>query len=139
MPAPPYSCGTETPSRPSLAMPPRMRSRSKVCLRSFSRMNGATFCAPHSRIDCSSRRCSSERLKSIIGLVGYRWKGRIVSCAPGDVHGRAAAQAELLSGARAVGGDLEMVGAAEQCANIAGRHIRVGPDDLGHLSDAPAK
>src|SRR3954462_11450545 len=29
-------------------------------------MYGATSRAPHSRIDCSSRRCSSERLKSIM-------------------------------------------------------------------------
>ena len=31
MPAPPYSCGTQTPRRPSAAMPPSTRSRSKWC------------------------------------------------------------------------------------------------------------
>ena len=45
MPAPPYSSGTEMPSSPSLAMPPRTRSRieamraieSLICGRDFAR------------------------------------------------------------------------------------------------------
>ena len=37
-----------------------------------------------------------------------------------DVHGRAASQIEQRGGARAVGGDLQMVGAAEERADLAG-------------------
>ena len=95
--------------------------------RSCSRMRGATSRAPHSRTDCSSRRCSSVRVKSIMIRRRMRSassdvlaKRRIVSRAAGDVHGRAAAQTERRGGARAVGGDLEMVGAAEQRADLAG-------------------
>src|SRR5712692_2682059 len=162
MPAPPYSCGTEMPSSPSFAMPPRMRSRSKWCFRSFSRMNGATFCAPHSRMDCSRRWCSSFRLKSIMvaherawnaepakhdiffasfaafAFIVGRQKRRIVSRAAGDVHGRAASQIEARGGARAVGGDFQVVGAAEQRAHLAGGDVGIGRHDPWHGMAADA-
>src|SRR5437764_6169678 len=126
MPAPPYSCGTEMPSSPIFAMPPRMRSRSKWCLRSFSRMNGATFWAPHSRIVCSSRWCSSLSVKSIMA------KPEILSRGPGDLHRRTAPEIEPFGGARAVVGDLQMVRAAEERADVAVRGLRIRGDDARH-------
>ena len=86
MPAPPYSCGTEMPSSPSFAIPPRMRSRSKWCWRSVSRMCGATSRAPHSRTDCSSRRCSSFKLKSIMGAGHIGRVGRVRPGRAGGSH-----------------------------------------------------
>src|SRR5438874_824143 len=132
-------------------------------------MNGATFCAPHSRMDCSSSVCSSFSVKSIMaGWGGRAWRGgraaasaesppdlprparparlarglsskrAIVSRAPGDVHGGAAAEIEPRRGARAVGSDLEMIGAAEERADLAVAGVGIRRDDARHgvLADA---
>ena len=56
-----------------------------------------------------------------------------------DVHGDAARRAsERVGGARAVDGDLEVVGAAEQRAQLAGRRVGVGRHDAatGAAADA---
>src|SRR5439155_10313431 len=128
MPAPPYCCGTDTPSRPSFAMPPSTRSRSNRCCRSLSWMCGAISRAAHSRTDCSSRRCSSVRSKLIIR------KREILSCAPQDLHGGAAACAQLAGRARAVGSDLQMIGAAEQRADLSRAGVGVRRNDSLHLA-----
>src|SRR5687768_16832104 len=50
-----------------------------------------------------------------------------------DAHGSAPAQIEQRGGACAVGGDLEMVGAAEERADLAGSRVRVGGTHSLHL------
>src|SRR5438876_7861718 len=155
MPAPPYSGGTATPSKPSFVIPPSTRSRSNRCWRSFSRIYGATSRAAHSRTDCSSRRCSSVRDRSIIEFEDLRISGFedlvarssdsqilrsldsyfAASCYH-DAHGRAAAQIEQRGGACAVGGDLELVGAAKERAELARSRVSVGGNHLRYLMPA---
>src|SRR5437870_9677941 len=54
----------------------------------------------------------------------------MLSRAPGDLHGRAAREIELFRRARAVGRDFEMVGAAEERAQLTLRSVGVRRDDL---------
>ena len=131
MPAPPYFCGTEMPSRPRAAMPPRTRSRSNRCCRSASRMCGAISRAPHSRTDCSSRRCSSVRSKLIIN--GACYHARRVTCtgAPRPCPVASAALAPA-------GGDLEMIGAAEERAELAGAGLGVRRTPASRSRGPPA-
>src|SRR5213079_1461124 len=65
-------------------------------------------------------------------------KRRIVSRAAGDVHERAAPEIEARRGAVAVRGNLEMLGAAEQSADLARSAIGVRRDDFLHLVVADA-
>src|SRR4051812_19527486 len=107
-------------------MPPRMRSRSNRCCRSFSRMYGATSRAAHSWTDRSSNCCSSVRLKSITTTTArLRAKRAILSCAAADVHGCASIQIELACGARTVDGDFEVIRAAEERADFPPADVRV--------------
>src|SRR5437870_12147672 len=95
-------------------------------------MNGVTFWAPHSRIVCSSRWCSSLSVKSIMA------KPEILSRGPGNLHQRAAPEIEPFGSTRAVDGDLQMVGAAEERADVAVRRLRVRRDDARHHVRADA-
>src|SRR4051794_36676264 len=102
-------------------------------------MRGATSRAPHSRMDCSRRRCSSLRSKLSMVIPGLcagprlGAKGQMLSRAAGDVHRRAAIDMELARGALPVRGNLETIGAAEQRADFAGADVGVGRDDPRHL------
>src|SRR5438128_9532093 len=129
MPAPPYSCGTEMPSRPSSAICGNTRV-SKRCSRSRSWMRGAISRPAHSRMDCSRRRCSSLRSKLI--MVSWGPKQGMLSRALCDLDGRAAVDVELGGGAPTVRRDLEMIGAAEQRADLAGRRVGIGRHDARH-------
>ena len=114
--------------------------RSNRCSRSSSRMFGATSRAPHSRTDCSSSRCSSVKSKSImrafyctarLAVRGSLFAVRRDECRsnPREISTIAPSDAEGLGGAAAVGGDLEVVGAAEQRADLPGANVGVGGDD----------
>src|SRR4051812_49580119 len=56
----------------------------------------------------------------------------MLSRAPGDMHGRAAAQIEAGGGAGAIRRDFEMAGAAEQRAHLAVVGIGIGRDHARH-------
>src|SRR5689334_23593273 len=135
MPAPPYSAGTEAPSSPSSAICGNML-RSKRCSRSRSLIRGAISRAPHSRTDCSSSRCSSVRSKSNMkpsfckyenGLLYFDRRPVVLGLA-GHRDGGAAAETKLVGGAGGRGGQLEVIGAAEQRADAVARQLGVGGD-----------
>src|SRR6476469_8582373 len=123
MPAPPYSTGTEMPSRPSSAICGKIVG-SNVWARSRSLIRGATSRPAQSRTVCSSKRCSSVSSKSIMasrlgrervdGVVqgdpaSDTSEGRIIVLQPlsaVDPDGGAASQMEKVGGAAAVDGQL---------------------------------
>src|SRR5439155_3953008 len=65
-------------------------------------------------------------------------KPEILSRGPGNLHQRAAPEIEPFGGARAVDGDLQMVGAAEERADVAVRGLRIRRDDARHHVRADA-
>ena len=128
-------------------MPPMMSSLSKRCSRSRSRIFGATSRAPHSRMLCSSRRCSSVRSKLIMAAgngttrhgrayearrvrEGAVRDGRTALDARSVTVSRAPRASPALCRAAAVDGDLEVI----RCCRRARRLRRAPPP---HRSPRP--
>ena len=122
MPAPPYSVGTQSPSRSSEAISVRMPGR-KRCSRSRSRMRGATERAPHSRTGLLQQPVLFGKIE-VEHAVGPAVRARRSAAAHGDRRTRV--EPQPLRRAGRVGRELEVIGAAEQGAHLVASDVRVG-------------